>query len=830
MDIPLPGLNPDTNVDCSVSESRTTGDSGETGDSGYLSPSDNLSVLARVWAADMLLPSPDRRWSLILRRRVSRSINEVTTPEIRVAGMRIDPYTRGPAREHGFSVIRLLDGDTLKEIEIQGLPEKYNICPTPRWSPDGRFVALTICGARTPEILWIIEPSTGKAWSTGAAVIRSLCHLAFSWMPDSSSLVATIAGFSVDPDNLLLEWAFAAPTAPAILECGGEASPVRTYQDLLRGPSDEDVFTRACSTVIAGVSLDGVIEPLSVPGLFFRAEPSPDGRYILAVSIERPFSYIVPWHRFPVKSIIIDKTGALVADLGCDSGSESIPQGFDAARIGARNYTWRDDSDADLTWVEALDGGDPSRDDAERDAFMVLSEPFTGQATCMAKLPGRFQGALWTGDGRCLITSIWRKTRRTAVLLARADGEPSTLFDYCYDDRYNTPGAIGSIRDSRGRRLAAESLTAGKAAGFKGPALLLLGEGACPEGDRPYIDAFDPETGARKRIWRCGPGVYHRPMRILDCEKLVFLIRCESREEYPNHWELTLSTGNRSASMTGYALNPLTDRQSEVTWLAETSRMLMKYRRADGVNLSGNLHLPPGKSISDGPFPTLIWAYPREFNDAALAGQVKDSPYRFPSVSPLSPLAFLGIGFAVLERPIMPIVGKDGEEPNDSYIHQLVLSAEAAVEELIRTGISKPGAIAVGGHSYGAFMAANLMIHTDVFCCGIARSGAYNRTLTPFGFQAEPRTFWQARETYLSISPFLNADRLVKPLLIIHGESDDNPGTNPLQSRMLFGAMKACGGTARMVILPGEGHGYTATESQLHMLREMEDWLKQHCG
>lgn len=122
-------------------------------------------------------------------------------------------------------------------------------------------------------------------------------------------------------------------------------------------------------------------------------------------------------------------------------------------------------------------------------------------------------------------------------------------------------------------------------------------------------------------------------------------------------------------------------------------------------------------------------------------------------------------------------------------------------------------------------MTANLLAHSDLFRAGIARSGAYNRTLTPFGFQSERRTFWEAPEMYAKVSPFWYADKIKEPILLIHGEADNNQGTFPIQSERMFAAIRGNGGTARLVMLPLEAHGYAAKESTEHTLFEMVQWF-----
>jgi len=172
-----------------------------------------------------------------------------------------------------------------------------------------------------------------------------------------------------------------------------------------------------------------------------------------------------------------------------------------------------------------------------------------------------------------------------------------------------------------------------------------------------------------------------------------------------------------------------------------------------------------------------------------------------------------------------------GVEPNDTFVEQLVSSAEAAVNAVVERGVVDPEKIAVGGHSYGGFMTAHLLAHTKLFKAGLARSGAYNRTLTPFGFQGEERTFWEATPTYIRLSPFAHAKKIAenkRPLLLIHGENDENSGTHPMQSERLYNAVKGMGGIIRLVKLPFERHGYRARQSIMHALYEQDMWLQTY--
>jgi dipeptidyl aminopeptidase/acylaminoacyl peptidase len=277
------------------------------------------------------------------------------------------------------------------------------------------------------------------------------------------------------------------------------------------------------------------------------------------------------------------------------------------------------------------------------------------------------------------------------------------------------------------------------------------------------------------------------------------------------------------------AARQLTDLPDPAPWFAEVKGELVRYARADGVELSATLYLPPGYDKQrDGPLPFFLWAYPNEFLTAQGAGQFTASPLQFRRPARQDHLLLLALGYGVLDNPRMPIMAKDGQEPNDGYVEQLVASAQAAVDFLVAQGVGDRSRIGIGGHSYGAFMTANLLAHSDLFRAGVARSGAYNRTLTPFGFQAEPRTYWQAPEIYHQMSPFTHVPRINEPILLIHGMRDSNSGTFPVQSERMFSALKSAGATARYVQLPLEDHGYQARESRRHVLWEMITWLDKY--
>jgi dipeptidyl aminopeptidase/acylaminoacyl peptidase len=389
---------------------------------------------------------------------------------------------------------------------------------------------------------------------------------------------------------------------------------------------------------------------------------------------------------------------------------------------------------------------------------------------------------------------------------------PVKLFDRSSEDRYGDPGAPVTELNFRGARVLNFSPD--------GKAIYLLGAGASAEGERPFADRYEIDTRESRRLFRSEAPFYDSPIALFDTGPTPkLLLQRESVTEAPNIYLRDLATGMMNA-VTRFATpkNPI----------ASVTKEVIRYKRKDGVDLSGTLYLPVGYKKEDGPLPLVMWAYPREFRSAEAAGQVSGSPYRYVRPSFSGPLPFLTLGYAVLDNPVMPIVGDNGKEPNDTYLPQLIASAEAAIDEVVRRGVADRSRIAIGGHSYGAFMVANLLAHTKLFAAGIAESGAYNRTLTPFGFQAEDRTFWKARDVYSQMSPFNFADQIKTPMLMIHGEADSNTGTFPLQSERLYQAIRGLGGTVRLVMLPHEDHGYRGRESVLHRLWESQRWLEKY--
>ena len=494
--------------------------------------------------------------------------------------------------------------------------------------------------------------------------------------------------------------------------------------------------------------------------------------------------------------------------------ADDILPAFDSVVRGPRSVEWRADAPATLVWAETQDRGDPAVDVAVRDRLYMLDAPFRGRPRVLAELADRYAGVTWGRSDFAILYSRWFNTRnekRFAINPSRPGGA-RLLLERNYQDRYNNPGA--PVLRSNGRGQALIHFTP------DGQGYFATGPGATREGEFPFFDRVSIATGESERLWRAEAPYYETPIAPADEAASALITRRESAGEAPNYFVRPLSGGAQRA---------LTQFPDPAPQFAGVTKRLITYQRADGVTLSGTLYLPANYDAErDGPLPTLLWAYPTEFTDARVAGQVVDDANRFVRPGGASHLFLLTQGYAVLDNPTMPIIGENGVEPNDTYIEQLSASAEAAVNALVELGVADRRCVAIGGHSYGAFMTANLLAHTDLFRAGIARSGAYNRTLTPFGFQAEQRPYWEAVDTYTRMSPFTFANRVNEPILMIHGEADDNSGTFPIQSERMFAALKGNGATVRYVVLPHEAHGYRARESVGHTLWEMHGWLERY--
>lgn len=774
----------------------------------YQRPDPALAAIVEAPRTPAVSISPDRSWLALLEREALPPISDLAERELGLAGIRIRPKTHGPSRAGNFiglSFRRVVDAAA---VPVKGLPEDARI-QNVVWSPDGSKLAFTHTHESGIE-LWVTDRDRGLARRITEARLSLCARAAPVWFPDGKALLALLVPEGLGPEPA----ANALPAGPIIQTSLGRKAPARTFQDLLESPHDEALFDHYFTAQLARIDLDGKITRIGRPAVFGSFALSPDGKHILTEQIHRPYSYRVPASRFPLRIEVWDTRGAMMRQVAERPLQDQVPLAYGSVVTGPREVTWRSDAPATLCWAEALDGGDPDRDVEIRDALYLHAAPFSQPPLRWLEIPVRFADVTWSTGDLALVSGWWWKTRNQKLWRVRPDDpgrEPHLLFDRSWEDRYGDPGSPVETKNEAGRIVLLRHPSTGE--------IYLRGEGASPEGNRPFIDAFDPASGATRRLFRSEPPYFEDPVTLLGETHELLLSRREAREEPPNYFRRSLAGGEPA---------PITRFEHPYPALRGVQKEIIQYERADGVKLSGTLFLPAGYTTEAGPLPVLMWAYPQEYKSADAAGQITDSPYRFDWGFWWSPYLWVLHGFAVLDDPRMPIIGEGEAEPNDTYVTQLVASAQAAIDELVRRGVGDRNRIAVGGISYGAFMAANLLAHSDLFAAGLAFTGAYNRTLTPFGFQSEVRTLWEAPEVYAAMSPFTHADGIKEPLLLIHGQADENPGTFPMQSERLFSALQGLGGTARLVMLPHETHSYRARESALHVLWEMQEWLRRY--
>ncbi len=783
---------------------------------GYRTPAPELKAIVDAARAPQLSLSPRRDLAALQQIPPLPSIALVAQPELKLAGLRLNPRSYSPSRFSFASDFWLMDIATGKDIRIEGLPQPLSLAAV-SWSPDQKYVALNQQDPNTGgNALWLVDVGARRARKLLDQPLNTVSG-GPRWMPDSQRLLVHLrVGQGGAPAAEII------PSGPNTQETRGTGSvrQLRTYQDMLRNEGDARTLEHYLRVQPAFVNLDGKVSNIGTPDLYVGLSPSPDGKHLLAQRVERPFSYIVPMNFFPRRIDVLDLSGKALHSVAKLPLFEGLPTGNDATTTGVRAIGWRSDAPATLVWAEAQDGGDPSKAVDVRDHVLMQAAPFEQTPTTLAKLGTRYAGVVWGRGDVALVSEYWWKTRKVRSWKIAPDAPataPTLLFDGSSEDRYNNPGSPVTVRDDSGfERLQFNP---------GGNAIYLIGDGASSEGDRPFLDRWNLDDNSKQRLFRSEAPQYSAVVAVLDDSAGNILITRESPTDPVNFYRVDLAEKSTEKP----AAVALTNFAHPTPQLKDVKKEQIRYTRKDGVELTGTLYLPPGfQSGRDKPLPLLMWAYPAEFKSAEAASQVTDSPYRFNAISYWGPHPFLARGYAVLDDPSMPIVGEGSKEPNDTYLPQLIASAEAAIDDVVGRGVADRNRVAIGGHSYGAFMTGNLLAHTRLFKAGVARSGAYNRTLTPFGFQAEERNFWDARDTYQTMSPFNYANGIKDALLIIHGEEDNNSGTFPIQSERMYAAVKGLGGTARLVMLPKESHGYRARESILHMLAETDAWLDEH--
>jgi len=794
----------------------------------YQLPPDVMVKLVDAAPTPLLSISPAHsagpRMMLIEQSSSLPTIADLAEPEFRLAGLRFNPRANAQSRTRYFTSLRLqqvpLNGARTSEISVTGLPAHPHIL-YPQWSPDGRHVAFAN-QEQTGLSLWILDVAHAHATPVPGVhingVLSSPVYTIFG-MSESSPIYwlndSTLAVLAVPTNRGPIPVKPEVPTGPVVEENDGKATPAPTYEDLLKNPTDEAIFAYYATSQIEELKLGGAAKKIGKPGVFASMEASPDGKYIFAEELHKPFSYHQPYERFPKRREIFAVATGEAKVLDDSPLIDNLPIDRDAVEPGPREYGWRDDAPATIAWVQAADGGDAKKESAIRDRLYTLDAPFTGEAKVAAELPIRYRGVAWGSEHLAIVTEgRWKDRKSILAALDPATGKLTTLYEGSTQDRYHNPGRPLTVANAAGHQVLQTTAD--------GQGVYFAGQGASPKGDMPFVAVMPvAENATEKKIWQSQAPFYELPMAVLDSGgSIEILARRESVEQSPNYFLTTPSAGAQWTQVTNFP-NPYAG-------LPIPSHQLLHYKRADGVDLTADLYLPAGYDKSKGPLPTLMEAYPAEFKSRAAASQVTGSPYEFTRISALSPIFFTTTGYAVLANAAIPIIGEGKAEPNDTYIEQLVDGAKAAIDAGVATGAVDRGRVAVMGHSYGAFMTANLLAHSNLFRAGIARSGAYNRTLTPFGFQNEERTYWQAPDVYNKMSPFMYADKIKTPILLFHGEADNNTGTFPIQSERFYAALKGEGATVRFVLLPLESHGYAGRESVLHMLWEMEHWIDKY--
>ncbi|MBH5322799.1 alpha/beta hydrolase family protein [Aurantiacibacter sediminis] len=767
---------------------------------GYREPPAEITDIVTRPPSPAVSVSPDGETLLLLERESLPPVAELARPMEKLAGLRLDAdiNDRHGTRAYVGMTLRNLDGSVERSIS---LPANADISDM-AWSPDGAHVAFTNTYADGMALM-VLDTATGETTTVMERGINPIFQ-GPRWLPDGRLLA-----MKIPDDRGPMPEESLTPRGPAIQDAsGGEEAQTRTYQDLLEDPHDEALFTWLGTSQPVAFDLEsGASEVLGEPRMYTYTAASPNGEYMLMEWLEQPFSYQVPYSRFPLTSVVTDASGNMVSEIARQPLADNLP--VQGVPTGRRSIIWHPTEPALVVWAEAQDGGDPRTETDVRDAMFGLAAPFTGEPMRIAEFEDRFSGFIGMENTDDVLAYDYdRDTRelRISQIDVTGDNAPRELILRNIQDAYGDPGSPVTTSTSAGFNVARND----------DGVLLLSGSGATPDGLRPFLRRFDLATLQTEEIWRNDSEELESVVDVLD----------DDGDRFITFFQSPLNPGNFRLRSDGevMALTDFPDPHPELTGI---SRELVTYTRADGTELTATLYLPPDY-VQGEQLPLVVWAYPREFNNAATASQNRDSPYRFTRIGGYSHLFFLTQGYAVLDNAAMPVIGDDPETVNDTFIEQIVSSAQAAVDFAVERGISDGERVGVGGHSYGAFMTAHLLAQSDIFRAGIARSGAYNRTLTPFGFQSERRIFWETPETYYMLSPFMAADQINEPMLLIHGDNDNNSGTFPQQSERMFAAVRGTGGTARLVMLPHESHGYRGRESVLHTLAEMIDWFDEH--
>ena len=775
----------------------------------YQVPSSEILDLVEYDRPPTVTYDNEKNFMLFLYRDNYKSIEDLSQEELRLAGLRINPKTNIGSRITYYNNIKIKNlKNKRSEIEdIIGIPSNPKIANI-NWSPNQKNIAFTNTSSDGVK-LWVLNLESRSLVKLSDLKLNSNIRDVINWLNDSEILIKVI------PENKkeLIDQSGIVPLGPTISSNDGENAQNRTYQDLLKNKTDEFNFEQLVTSDLYKVDLNGRINKWLDSDMYTDITPSPDGEFVMVSNIKKPFSYIVTYGRFPKSTNIYNNEGMLVSNLVDVPLIEELPQGFNAVWNGKRNFSWRMDKPSTITYMVALDNGDPSKEVEYRDELFELNAPFKGNGNTIFKSINRLAGIIWGNKTNAVAIDYWIKNRNEKTYLfnpSNINQKPRIIYDRNYQDRYNDPGSFITERNAYNKSVLK----------IDSNNLILMGDGYSENGQFPFIDRLNLDNLKSKRIYESNYTDKLEDLIDFDVNKNQLLVRIESKNDYPNYYFKNLN---------GKKVTRITDFMNPFEQLSKVDKQVITYKRNDGVELSGVLYLPVGyDKTSREKMPMIMWAYPREFKDKSSASQNTNNPNEFTYPYYGSMVYWVTKGYVVLDDASFPIIGEDKTEPNDDFRNQLVENARAAINAVDKLGYIDKDRVAVGGHSYGAFMVANLLSHSDLFAAGIARSGAYNRTLTPFGFQSEERSYWQAPDVYYTMSPFMHADKMKTPLLLIHGEDDNNSGTYPMQSQRYFNALKGLGAVVRLVMLPKESHGYSSKESIYHVLWEQDQWLEKY--
>jgi dipeptidyl aminopeptidase/acylaminoacyl peptidase len=776
----------------------------------YQQPPKEILALADYERAPSVSMDTKKEHMLLSYRNTYKSLDDLNQEEMRLAGLRINPITNISSTITYVNNLKLRKIKEKAEIQIAGLPQNPKIANV-SWSPNEKKIAFTNTTNSGVE-LWIVDVLSATAKKVTQDNLNANLGNPYNWRKDNETLLVKML-----PKNrpALIDAKKDLPKGPTVSVSDGSKSQNRTYADLLKNKIDEQNFETLVNSELYTVTISGKSDLFKGIAIYAGESFSPDGNYLMLTTIQKPYSYIVPLSRFPQTTIVYDASGKEIKVVNEVPLTEIMPKGFSSVRKGKRSMAWRADKPATLTYVVALDEGDQAIKAEYRDELFEWNAPFATAPNSLFKIKQRFDGVIWGNATNAIVSDYWYDTRNTKTYLINPSNSsiaPKIIFDRNSQDIYSDPGNFETKKNEFNRYVLA----------IENDNAYLKGEGYTKDGQFPFIDEYNLKALKSKRLYASNMKDKKEDLlSIEDFKKGIVLVQIQSKNDYPNYYFRNIKNNGD--------LTPITTFKNPFESIKDVYKEVIKYKRKDGVDLTGTLYLPAGYDrTKKEKLPLLIWAYPAEFKDKNSAGQNDKNPNEFTFPYYGSFVYWVTRGYAVLDDASFPIIGEGTTEPNDNFMTQLVDDAEAAINAVDNLGYIDRKRVAVGGHSYGAFMTANLLTHCNLFTCGIARSGAYNRTLTPFGFQSEQRNYWDVPKVYNDMSPFMNAEKMKTPMLLVHGDADNNPGTFTLQSERYFQALKGLGAPVRLVLLPKESHGYAAKENIFHLLWEQDQFLEKY--